>query len=96
MVMQIDIKHDPDRRRFVAQLDGKEANLQYSQTDEKTLDYESTFVPVEYREKGIGERIVLEALGFARDNGYEIIPTCPFVRHVLEEHSEFDDVVARK
>jgi predicted GNAT family acetyltransferase len=96
MVMQIDIKHDPDRQRFVAQLDGKEANLQYSQTDEKTLDYKSTFVPEEYREKGIGERIVLEALGFARDNGYEVIPSCPFVRYVLEEHSEYDDVVARK
>ncbi|MGH7563240.1 MAG: GNAT family N-acetyltransferase [Gemmatimonadota bacterium] len=94
--MQIDIKHDRERQRFVAQLDGKEANLQYSQTDEKTLDYESTFVPVEFRKQGVGERLVMEALGFARDNGYEVIPTCPFVRHVLEEHSEYDDVVARK
>jgi predicted GNAT family acetyltransferase len=92
----MDIQHDRERQRFVAQLDGKEANLQYSQVDEKTLDYESTFVPVEYREKGIGERIVTEALKFARENGYEVIPTCPFVRHVLEEHSEYDDVVARK
>ncbi|HET6341621.1 MAG TPA: N-acetyltransferase [Gemmatimonadota bacterium] len=36
------------------------------------------------------------ALGVARDNGYEVIPTCPFVRHLLEEHSEYDDVLVRK
>ncbi len=94
--MDIDIKHDPKGQRFFAELDGKEANLQYSQADEKTLDYESTFVPVEYRQQGIGERIVIEALGFARDNGYQVIPSCPFVRRVLEEHSEYDDVIARK
>lgn len=94
--MDIDIKHDPERQCFFAKLDGKEANLQYSQADEKTLDYQSTFVPVEYRQQGIGERIVIEALGFARDNGYEVIPSCPFVRRVLEEHSEYDDVLARK
>ena len=28
--------------------------------------------------------------------GYEVIPTCPFVRHLLEEHSEYDDVLVRK
>ena len=93
--MDIQIEHDPDRQRFVAELDGKQANLQYSQASEDTLDYESTFVPEEYRERGIGERIVMEALSFAQENGYEVIPTCPFVRHVLEEHSEYDDVIAR-
>lgn len=94
--MQIDIKHDRDRQRFVAQLNGSEANMQYSQAGEKTLDYESTFVPVEYREQGIGERIVMEALDYARQNGYQVIPSCPFVRHVLEEHSEYDDVIAHE
>ena len=94
--MDIDVQHDPKRQAFVAMLNGKEANLQYSQADEKTLDYESTFVPEEYRERGIGERIVLEALGFARDNGYQVIPSCPFVRHVLEEHAEYDGVVAQE
>ena len=94
--MDIDIKHDRDRQRFVARLDGGEANLQYSQADEKTLDYQSTFVPEEYRKQGIGERLVLEALGFARENDYQVIPSCPFVRRVLEEHTEYDDVIARK
>lgn len=94
--MDIDIRHDRDRQRFVARLDGQEANLQYSQADEKTLDYESTFVPVEHRKQGIGERIVLEALDFALENGYQVIPSCPFVRSVLEEHSEYDDLIARK
>ena len=94
--MDIQVQHDQDRQAFVAQLDGKEANLQYSQAAEGKLDYESTFVPEEYRERGIGERIVIEALDFARENGYEVIPSCPFVRHVLEEHSEYDDMIARE
>ena len=94
--MDTEIRHEPDRQAFVARLNGKEANLQYSQADEKTLDYESTFVPVEHRKRGIGERIVLQALDFARENGYQVIPSCPFVRRVLEEHSEYDDLIARE
>jgi predicted GNAT family acetyltransferase len=93
--MDVNIRHDPKKQAFVASLNGSEANLQYRQTDAKTLDYQSTFVPVEYREQGIGERIVLEALGYARENGYQVIPSCPFVRRVLEEHTEYDDVIAR-
>lgn len=94
--MDVDIRHDPKRQAFVASLNGSEANLQYRQTDETTLDYRSTFVPEEHREQGIGERIVMEALDYARENGYQVIPSCPFVRHVLEEHSEYDDVIAHK
>ncbi|MGH7542467.1 MAG: GNAT family N-acetyltransferase [Gemmatimonadota bacterium] len=96
MLRNIQVQHDTDRQRFVAERNGKEANLQYRQASEGKLDYQSTFVPEEYREQGIGERIVMEALDFARKNGYEVIPSCPFVRHVLEEHPEYDDVVARE
>lgn len=92
--MDLEIRHDRDRQRFVAPLNGKEATLRYSEAGERRLDYRSTFVPEEHRHKGIGERIVIEALDWARDNGYEVIPTCPFVKRVLDEHPEYGDLLA--
>lgn len=92
--MDIDVRHDSKRRRFVARLNGEDAHLRYSQLDKGTLDFESTFVPDAHRKQGIGERIVMEALDFARESGYHVIPTCPFVKHVLEEHPEYQDLLA--
>jgi hypothetical protein len=85
----IDIRHDEERGRFVADLEGEDAYLEYSPAGEGRLDFTSTFVPPSHRHQGIGERIVKHALAYARERGYEVIPTCPFVRQVIEEHPEY-------
>ena len=43
--MKFDIRHDPDRRRFVASIDGEEAYLIYSEAGAGTLDFTHTYVP---------------------------------------------------
>ncbi len=88
-MQELDIRHDATRRRFVADLGDEEAYLAYSPAGGGRLDFTSTFVPPSHRRQGIGERIVRHALDYARRNGYEVIPTCPFVRRVIEEHPEY-------
>ncbi len=86
--MRLEIRHDASRGRFFAVIDGKEAYLSYRPAGGKKLDYRSTFVPADQRGRKIGERLVKHALGYARENGYEVIPTCPFVRWVMEREPE--------
>ncbi len=81
--MKLDIRHDPDRRRFVASIGSEEATLVYAEAGAGTLDFTHTYVPDALRHQNIGEAIVKHALDYAAKNGYEVIPTCPFVKWVL-------------
>lgn len=92
--MALDIEHDIDHNRFVAETEHGQAMLEYSRVDEGTLDYKSTFVPEAGRGSGAGEDLVLHALDWAEANDFKVIATCPFVRHVIEKHPDRASVVA--
>lgn len=92
----MEIRHDPDRGRFTAAVDGREATLSYRRVDDRTLDYTSTFVPPELRGRGVGARLVLHALDYAREHDQKVIPTCWFVGQVLDERPEYQDLTAER
>lgn len=92
--MNLDIEHDIDNNRFVAETEHGQATLEYSRADQDTLEYTSTFVPEEDRGDGLGEKLVLYALDWAEENDFLVIATCPFVRRVLDQHPERSEVVA--
>jgi uncharacterized protein len=76
--------------RFFINLNGKLAKLDYTVSEDgKILDYESTFVPEELRGQGIGDELVLFALDYAKDNGFKVMPTCPFVKTIAHRHPEY-------
>lgn len=85
---ELTIRHDERGRRFYAAVDGDEAYLRYRPAGAGRLDYVSTWVPQRHRGHGIGTRIVQHALDDAREQGYRVLPSCPFVRWVLEQHPE--------
>ena len=86
--MKLDIRHDPGRGRFFASLGGEEATLVYTVAGARTLDFTRTYVPDALRHRNIGEAIVKHALAYAVRNGYEVIPTCPFVKWVMGRDRE--------
>lgn len=93
--MEIEVEHDTDRERFVVALgDGSEAYLEYRTREDGSLDYSGTFVPEAHRGRGIAEQLVVHALEHAREAGRRIVPSCPYVRHVVEEeHPEYGSLV---
>ncbi len=80
--MKLVIRHDPGGGRFFASIGGEEATLLYTETGAGTLDFTDTYVPEALRHQRIGEAIVKHALAYVAANGYEVIPTCPFVKWV--------------
>ena len=86
--MKLDIRHDPGGGRFFASIGGEEATLVYTVAAARTLDFTRTTVPDALRHRNIGEAIVKHALAYAAANGYEVIPTCPFVKWLMGRERE--------
>ncbi|MDR0866160.1 MAG: N-acetyltransferase [Candidatus Symbiothrix sp.] len=53
-----------------------------------------TEVDPEYEGQGIGKKMVMQAVDFARKNDVKIIPVCPFVVALFERIPEIGDVLA--
>ena len=92
--MEPEIRNDIENNRFVARTEHGEATLKYKRANADTLDFTSTFVPEEARGSGLGEKLVLHAVDWAGENDFQVLPSCPFVRHVLDEHPERVGVLA--
>lgn len=94
--MPLHVQHDSQKKKFFIILDGQEAILKYTEIpNKKVLDYRSTFVPPELRGKQVGETLVKSALDYAKQNGIKIIPTCSFVKRVIDQHPEYKSLVAK-
>jgi len=79
---QVDIRHEPGR--FSLEVDGEVATVTYSMLDDHTIDYTSTFVPPALRLRGIGQRLVEHALAYAAERGLTVLPSCWFVKRVMD------------
>lgn len=87
--------HDRSTHRFRMPLkEGGEAYVEYVERDAGTLDLLHTVVPPESRGRGHGSAIVEEVLGYARDQGLRIVPSCPFVAAYVRKHPEHADLAA--
>jgi uncharacterized protein len=88
------VEHEPEKERFVSRLGSGEAELAYLEREGRVLDLVHTFVPPDGRGKGVGDALVEHAFAYAREHGYRVRPSCPFVRNWVEDHPEQSDVVA--
>lgn len=90
--MKLAIRHEPDMRRFVADLHGKAAYISYRRLDGRVLELDHTYVPRESRGGGIASQLTVRALEYAREHGYRVVPSCPFVAAYIERHPEYREL----
>ena len=75
--------------------DGQEAGIMtYSKAGEDTIIIDHTEVFPEYNGKGIGKKLVLEGVKYAREHKLKIIPLCPFANALFKKIKEIQDVLA--
>jgi uncharacterized protein len=86
--------HDREANRFRLPLsDGRDAFIEYQETEDGTLDLLHTYVPRAAREQGVGTTLVELTLGYVAEHGWRIKPSCPFVAAYLREHPEHAGLV---
>jgi predicted GNAT family acetyltransferase len=82
------IEHIPAERRFVARLPEGDAVLRYRMAGDRLMDIQTTLVPGAARGRGIGGALVEAALGYAREKGYSVRPSCWYVETWVGQHPE--------
>ena len=80
---------------FITVDDNKLAEMTYSIAGSSMLIIDHTEVSQELAGQGIGLQLVMEAVKFARENNYKILPLCPFAKSVFQKKSEIADVLWR-
>jgi predicted GNAT family acetyltransferase len=83
----LDVVDEPARDRFVIELDGKEAVLQYRLNGNR-LVLIHTEVPEELGGQGLGGRLVRAATDRAAREQLTIVPVCPYARRWMQEHPD--------
>src|SRR5690348_17067687 len=81
--------------RFEIRLGDEFAFVTYRRSDSK-IAYVHTEVPESLEGHGIAARLARHALDFARANGLDVIPLCPYVSAYIGRHPEYADIVATK
>jgi predicted GNAT family acetyltransferase len=79
--------------RYVAELEGHQAEMTYSRTSPTLIIIDHTGVPDALRGKGVGQALALHAVEAARTGGWKIIPLCPFFKAQALRHDEWRDVI---
>ena len=91
--MDIRIEENTSGGRYVAELEGHQAEMTYSRTTPTLIIIDHTGVPDALRGKGVGQALALHAVEAARQGGWKIIPLCPFFKSQAQRHPEWNDVV---
>jgi hypothetical protein len=82
----VTVEHDAEHSRFVIRLPDGEAELLYAPFGDDVLDLQHTEVPPSGQGKGLGDALIRAALAYARENGKQVMATCPYVQRWLRRH----------
>ena len=79
------------RGRYEARIAGKDATgeLTYRKLGVDAIVAEHTGVPQALRGKGIATALVERLVEDARTEGFKIVPKCPFVKALFDQHPEW-------
>lgn len=92
--MPIHLTHDAAGDRFVARIDGVEAENSYS-IHERVMTITHTRVPEAIAGRGIAGALTAAALEYARARGLTVVPQCAYVAAYVGKHPEYAALVAR-
>ena len=92
--MEIQQINDTRRGYFEAVEDGKEAGkMTYTWAGDSKFIIDHTEVSSDFNGKGVGKKLVMAAVEYARANDLKIIPLCPFAKSVFDKVPEIRDVL---
>ena len=92
--MEIQQINDTRRGYFEAVEDGKEAGkMTYTWAGDTKFIIDHTEVNPDFNGKGVGKKLVMAAVEYARTNNLKIIPLCPFAKSVFDKTPDIRDVL---
>lgn len=96
------IQKNADELHFIQQekkivvIDNSETvlgEITWSQAGDSMIIIDHTFVDEAARGRGIAEKLVKEAVDYARKNNQKVIPLCPFAKREFDRKKEYQDLL---
>jgi len=84
----LQVIHIQENHRFEIRVDGLVAELTYAVTGD-TIAFLRTSVPPALEGQGVGRKLVMAGLDYARTNGLKIKSLCSFVSDYLQRYPEY-------
>jgi hypothetical protein len=81
--------------RFETYLEGETAFTEYV-LHGGAMVLPHTVVPPAFEGRGVGSALAKAALGYAREHGLTVKPSCPFIARYIQKHPEWSDIVDAK
>ncbi len=83
------------RGAFVIRIDGRRvAEMAYAYDGETGFNIDHTEVDESLRGQSVGDKLLAEAVKYAREKGLKISATCSFALKKLQENADYADVFA--
>ena len=93
--MKIQHGENGDHGKFFIEDDERQiALMTYKKSGDGVMTIDHTEVDPNHRGEGLGEDLVEAGVKFARENSLKIVPACPFAKKVIDDKTEFKDVLA--
>lgn len=92
----MEIKRDDNGKKgyFSALVDEVEAGLMtYTWAGKDKFIIDHTEVNPEFSGQGIGKKLVMAGVEFARERGLKIVPLCPYAKSVFEKTPSIQNVL---
>ena len=84
----------PELSRYELRLDGRLIGLAAYRLRDGRIAFTHTEVDDPFEGRGFGSRLVGAALADAERRGLEVVPLCPFIAHYIDQHPEYERLVA--
>lgn len=92
MSASLQVQHDRDSRRFLASVDGVQAELDYEASG-GVMRLTHTGVPSAIGGRGVAAELVRAALDHARAQGLKVVPACSYAEGYIKRHPEYQDLL---
>ncbi|HEY3205888.1 MAG TPA: GNAT family N-acetyltransferase [Gaiellaceae bacterium] len=93
-VAEAEVVDVPEASRFELRLGGRLIGLAAYRRRDGRIVFTHTEVDESCAGHGFGSRLAAEALDSAARQGADVVPLCPFIAHYIEEHPEYEPLVA--
>lgn len=88
-----ELKDNQELNRFEMDVDAQTAILEYKR-DHETIALLHTEVPESLEGMGVAAALVEKVLTKLENEGFKIIPYCPYVQSFLKRHPDWNRIVA--
>ena len=90
------ITHHQDGKQgfFLAEEDSRRMGyLSYEWDSPTRFAILHTVVEKAYQGRGVAKTLVNAAVDYARDNGYTILPVCPYAENLFKRDASYEDIL---